>query len=164
MWLRTSCCAPHCPAHTPACDGVECPRSCALDATSAGGRRAARRASIVGGIWASVASCTRSERRPGVERTSGVSWDASDVSPRIASFLGAASVAGSCMMYPMHGSSTHVSGNASGCFFFGSTRTSVYKWPCAYVYGSPRTRPLCKVPPEAVLVTEHVLPWLLVDV
>lgn len=87
--------APHRPAHAPAIVGVECPRSCALDVTSAGGRRAAARASISAGMCASVASCTSSDTHPGVERTRGVSWEASDVSPRMASFLGAASVAGS---------------------------------------------------------------------
>ena len=98
MWFKTSCLAPHCPAHTPACVGVECPRSCVLDATSAAGRLAARRASISAGMYASVASWTSRDKRPGVERMSGVSWEASDVSPRMASFLGAASVAGSWMM------------------------------------------------------------------
>lgn len=49
-------------------------------------------------MYASVASWTNRDKRPGVERMSGVSWEASDVSPRMASFLGAASVAGSWMM------------------------------------------------------------------
>ena len=41
-------------------------------------------------------------------------------------------------------------------------RTSVDKRPCAHVHGTPHAPSLRKVPPEAVLSTEHVLAWLLV--
>ena len=44
------------------------------------------------------------------------------------------------------------------------TRTAVDKWPCAHVHGTPHAPALRKVPPEAALITEHVVPWLLVVV
>jgi len=56
MWFRMRLRAPHLPAHAPASAGVECPRSRALVATSAGGRRAARTGSMFSGMCASVAS------------------------------------------------------------------------------------------------------------
>lgn len=56
MWFRTSCLAPHLPAHVPASTGVECPRSRVFDATSAGERRAPRSGSTCSGMCASVAS------------------------------------------------------------------------------------------------------------
>jgi hypothetical protein len=43
-------------------------------------------------------------------------------------------------------------------------RTSVDKRPCAHIYRTPHAPSLRKVPPEATLITEHVLPWLLIVV
>lgn len=109
MWFRTSCLAPHLPAHAPASGGVECPRSFALAAMTASGPRAAKRGSMSSGMCASVASCTRSDSRPGVEEMSEVRPVADDVSPRMASFRGAESDAGSWMIKPMQGSTSRPS-------------------------------------------------------
>lgn len=106
MWFRTSFLAPHLPAQAPASGGVECPRSFALAAITASEPRAAKRGSMSTGICASVASCTRSDSCPGVEKMSGVSPAADDVSPRMANFRGAGSDAGSWMIKPMQGSTS----------------------------------------------------------
>jgi hypothetical protein len=109
MWFSTSFLAPHFPAHAPASGGVECPRSFALAAMTASGPRAAKRGSMSSGMCASVASCTRSDRRPGVEETSAVSPAPDDVSPRMTNFRGAGSDAGSWMIKPMQGSTSQPS-------------------------------------------------------
>lgn len=112
MWFSISCLAPHFPAHAPASEGVECPRSFALAAMTASGPRAAKRESMSAGMGASVASCTRRDRRPGVEETRVVSPAADDVSPRMANFRGAGRDADSWMIKPMQGSTSHPHGQA----------------------------------------------------
>jgi hypothetical protein len=76
---------------------------------TANGPRAAKRGSMSSGMCASVASCTRSDRRPGVEETSEVSPAADDVSPRMTNFRGAGSDAVSWMIKPMQGSTSQPS-------------------------------------------------------
>jgi hypothetical protein len=166
MWLRTSCLAPHLPAHAPASTGVECPRSRVLFSTSAGGLRAARGGSTFWGMYASVASWTRSDRLPGVEDTRGVRCAAVEVSPRTASFRGAGSEAGSWKMKPTQGSTRRgaVVERADGEREREEMRTSVDEWPGARVHGAPDTAPLRKVPPVPVCVAEHVAPGLFVVV
>ena len=106
MWFSITLLAPHFPAHAPASGGVECPRSFALAAITASGPRDAKRGSMSCGMCASVASCTRSDKRPGVEETSAVSAALDDVSPRMANFRGAGSEAGSWMIKPIQGSTS----------------------------------------------------------
>lgn len=168
IWFRTSCLAPHLPAHAPASGGVECPRSFALAAMTASGPRAAKRGSMSSGMCASVASCTRSDSRPGVEETSGVSPVADDVSPRMTSFRGAGRDAGSWMIKPMQGSiSQPLSGSKINTLRTVSqlgweSRTSVDEGPSTHVYSTPETASFCKVPPVSVFVAKHVSSRLLV--
>ena len=164
MWFIISFLAPHFPAHAPASGGVECPCSFALAAMTASGPRAAKRGSMFSGMCASVASWTRSDRRPGVEETSAVSPALDDESPRMANFRGAGSEAGSWMMKPMHGSTSQpsrLSGrgrtlNRTMVWSARETQTSVDERPSTHVYGSPETASFCKVPPVSVFVAKEI--------
>jgi hypothetical protein len=114
------------------------------------------------GICASVASWTKSERRPGVEDMRGVSRAAVDVSPRMASFRGAGNDAGSWKMKPMQGSTHRDVKRRVGKER--RIRTSVDEWPGAHVDGTPEAATLYKVPPVPVTIAEHVLSGLFVVV
>ena len=64
----------------------------------------------------------------------------------------------------MHGSAPRDSEVCALWVRVKGVRTSVHERPCAYVYGTSHALSLCKVPPEAALVAENVLAWLLVVV